>query len=110
MLETGVCEEMIMYASRFDFPNKAGLSNTVTVERVYEANRSYYWTIKLGNSRWSRKFQRFVMRGEKERTQIFINDTTYTLDEAYKIASTRDLYTEHLEKMNPIQKSANLHM
>lgn len=91
---------MLKYVTRLDFPTSGGVSNTVIVERVLDFNDNQYWTIKLGGSRWSRKYQTFRYRNDNETVDEYEADTKYSLEDAFTIASTRDLYEEHIKYMN----------
>jgi hypothetical protein len=93
-------DNMKQYATRFDFPTSGGISNTVVMERVLDFDGSYFWIIKLGGSRWSRKYQTFRYRDDQETVDEYEDDTKYSLDEAFAIASTRDLYKEHMKYIN----------
>ena len=91
---------MMKYATRFDFPTSGGISNTVIVERVLDFDANYYWIIRLGGSRWSKKYQTFRYRDDHETADEYEADTKYTMDKALEIASSKDLYAEHTKYIN----------
>lgn len=93
-------DEMIQHASRFDFPNSSGISNTIILERILDFDENYHWIIRLGGSRWSKNYQVFRYRNDEETADEYDEDTQYSLDEAFKIANTRNLYAEHIKRLD----------
>lgn len=91
--------ELLVHAVRFAFPYTKNPSEMVFIEKIFNEGGDY-WTIKLGGSRWSKKHQMFIYEPcPSERTDEFIEDTKYNLNEAYGIANTRNLIEEHRNKM-----------
>ena len=96
--------QLLEHAQRFDFKQGNFPSDLVRVEKVYNSTTGDYWTIKWGESRWSRKDQMFIYsRASSEKTEYWIEDTSYTLEEAFKVASSRNLIKEHEKKLKELK-------
>jgi hypothetical protein len=96
---------LLEHAVRFDFKQGPFPSDLVRVEKVYNSTTGDYWTVKWGDtSRWSKKDQMFVYeKSATEKTEDWIADTSYTFEEAFRLANERNLIKEHEIKMRKLK-------
>lgn len=96
--------QLLEHVQRFDFKQGNFPTDLVRVERVYNSTVGDYWTIKWGESRWSRKDQIFIYaKSSSEKTNDWIKDTSYTMEEAFKLASSRNLIKEHEMRLKELK-------
>lgn len=99
-MEKTQLEGLFSHATRFTFlQGPDPLHDKITIDKIYSPGGDY-WTIKWGGSRWSKKNNLFLHESQpSNRTDDFINDTKFTLEDAYKIVNNRNLLDEHAVKL-----------
>ncbi len=110
--KTKQLEDLFSHATRFTFlqgPEPLDLiHNRVNLEKIYSPDGDY-WVLTWGGSRWDKKTQMFVHAPQpSSRTEDFINDTKFTLEEAYEIVNNRDLLDEHAVKLKAFINGGSL--
>ena len=92
--------ELLSHATTFEFGND--IHNTVSIHKVKNPNGDY-WAIMWASNRWNKKDRLFIHNElPSNRTDEFIEETKFSLDEAIELVTTKDLLAEHKKRLTEL--------